>query len=701
MPQHSPIVEHADPRLWVLSGTTSSLVLHLGGDDLLRGLHWGPRLTAEQAASLLDQPKPRARSVEDPIDGTLVLAPTGGYRYSHAGLQVKFADGTRDLDLRFSGAGTEDSDTLVLGFADRCYPLAVDCRFRVVPDGDVIERSLTLRHTGEPGGEAFDVIRADSATWVLPPLDDYRISRVHGQWNAEHQLDRVRLPFGETRCGSRRGISSHHANPWAMIDDGTATEEHGQVYGCALAWSGSWELIAQRTPEGRVTVSLGAEHAPTTIPLAPGQQLRTPVSAGQWSDGGFGAASRAWHRYVRNQVMPDPDELLPVLYNSWEAIGFEISLDRQLLLAERAAKVGVELFVMDDGWFGARTDDAAGLGDWTPNPERFPDGLTPLIEHVHRLGMLFGLWVEPEMTNPDSELYRAHPDWVVHAPRRAHTLIRNQLVLDLSRDEVAAWVHATVDRLLNENDIDFLKWDMNRPLTAVADDRIWSGYVRNLYALLDRLRADHPALRIENCASGGGRTDLGLLARTDQTWISDNTDATDRLVIQHGYSQLYPARTMAAWVTDSPNPFTGRTAPLEYRFHAAMAGVLGIGADLGAWDDDELDACAALIAQYKAIRAIVQHGLQYRLRPPGDDVTAVQYVSADGAESAVLAFRNQRHFGRTDPALRLRGLDETARYRDTASGHVHHAAVLLARGLPLQLPADDKASTLVHLQRTT
>jgi alpha-galactosidase len=313
--------------------------------------------------------------------------------------------------------------------------------------------------------------------------------------------------------------------------------------------------------------------------------------------------------------------------------------------------------------------------------------------------MAFGLWVEPEMTNPDSELYRAHPDWVIHAPLRPRTEIRNQLVLDLSRDEVAAWVRGTVDRLLRENAIDYLKWDMNRPLTEVADDRAWSAYIRNLYAILDRLRADHPHVRIENCSSGGGRTDLGLLARTDQTWISDNTDAADRLEIQYGFSQIYPARVMAAWVTDSPNPFTGRSVPLEYRFHAAMAGVLGIGADLSVWDDRELGRAAALVAQYKAIRPIVQHGVQFRLRPPVRNLSAVQYVSQDRDECAVLVFRRERRFGRTDPDLPLSGLDPAARYRETGSGRVHHAAVLLARGLPLELPADDRASTLVHLRR--
>ncbi|WP_369405970.1 alpha-galactosidase [Streptacidiphilus carbonis] len=674
-------------------------MLHVGPDELLQSLHWGPRLDVEQAASLLEQPEPRSRSVEDPADGTLALSPTGGYRYAHAGLQIRFADGTRTLDLAFRGARVEGQDTLVLSFEDRCHPLAVEAFFRVVADTDVIERRMVVRHTGGPEDEPFEVLRADSATWVLPGLEDYRISQVRGQWAAEHQLDRTRLPFGETRTASRRGISSHHANPWVMVDDGTASEQVGQVYGCALAWSGSWELVAERTGEDRVALSLGADHPGSRIALAPGEEWPTPVCAGQFTHGGFGAASRAWHRYLRSHVVPHPQELRPVLYNSWEATGFDISLEGQLALADRAARLGVELFVMDDGWFGARTHDAAGLGDWTPNPDRFPDGLAPLTDHVHSLGMAFGLWVEPEMTNPDSDLYRSHPDWVVHAPNRPRTEVRNQLVLDLSRDEVAAFVHDTVDRLLRENAVDFLKWDMNRPLTEVADDRIWSAYVRNLYGILDRLRAAHPAVRIENCSSGGGRTDLGLLARTDQTWISDNTDAADRLHIQHGFSQLYPAQVMGAWVTDSPNPFTGRTTPLAYRFHAAMAGVLGIGADLASWDEAELGRAASLVAQYKAIRPTVQQGRQYRLRPPVRNLSAVQYVSADRSEAVVLAFRLERRFGRTDPALALRGLDPAARYREAGTGRVHHAAVLLARGLPLDLPADDRASNLVHLQR--
>ena len=726
MSQITHVPEH---RLWVLTGAESSYVLHLGPDDLLRGLHWGPRLTGEQAASLLDLPGPEYRAAAAPLDGTLDLAAAGELRYGYAGLQVRFADGTRDLELSFTGARIEeDADAehaeLVLEFADRYYPLTVQTRYRLRRDCDVIERCLVLQHIGDPGTEPITVVRADSATWVLPQLDSYRLSQVHGQWAAETELSRTGLAYGETVLTSRRGVTGHQSNPWAMLDDGTATEDHGAVHSATLAWSGSWQLTVQRLPSERASISAGFGHSPIQWNLNPGERLETPVSAGLYTEGGFGATSRAWHEYVRSHVLPHPEELRPVLYNSWEATGFDLSLDGQRTLADRAAALGVELFVMDDGWFGARTHDAAGLGDWTANPDRFPQGLAPLIDHVHGLGMKFGLWVEPEMVNPDSDLYRAHPDWVIHRPHRRRTESRNQLVLNLARPDVADWIHGTIDRLLTQNAIDFLKWDMNRPLTEVGplalragdgddgddadadergDDRLWLDYVRNLYAVLDRLRADHPALRIESCSSGGGRLDLGILARTDQVWTSDNTDAPDRLHIQHGYSQLYPAQTMGAWVTDSPNPYTGRRVPLEFRFHVAMAGALGLGADLAEWDQEESARAAKLVAGYKVVRPLVQHGIQYRLCGPQregavtGELSAVQYLAQDGSETVVLAYLPSRRFNRRDPLLRLRGLDPQARYRDIDTGRVHHGAVLLARGLPLGLPTGDYASTMIHL----
>ena len=701
-------------RIWVLTGERSSRVLHLDADDLLHGLYWGPRLGPDQAAALLDLPAFAEPGLKDRADGGLDLAPAGGLRYGHAGLRAAFADGTRDLDLEFLGEEADEgaeAGELVLHFADRHYPLAVEVHYRLPAGGDVIERRLVLHHTGGPGDPPISILRADSATWALPRLPgpdglpSYRLSQVRGAWAAESRLHRGDLPYGETVIAGRRGFTGAQSNPWAMIDDGTATEDYGPVYGCALGWSGSWRLTAQRAQSEQVCISAGFDYGPGPVSLAAGESLETPVSAGLFTEGGFGAASRAWHAYIIDHVLPSPGEARPVLYNSWEATAFDVSLDGQCRLADRAASLGAELFVMDDGWFGARTGDRSGLGDWWPNPDRFPDGLAPLAEHVHGLGMKFGLWVEPEMVNPDSDLHRAHPDWVVHQPNRRRTEQRNQLVLNIARPEVAAWMHGAVDRLLRENAIDFLKWDMNRPLSEIGagaaahPDRLLIDYTRNLYAVLDRLREDHPDLRIESCASGGGRVDLGILARTDQVWASDNTDAADRLAIQHGFSQLYPAAVMCAWVTDSPNPFTGRSVPLAFRFHAAMAGALGLGGDLEEWSKEDLAQAARLVAEYKEIRPLIHRGLQYRLGRPEDYLSAVQYVARDGSHAAVLAYRRSRAFGRAEAPLRLRGLDPAAGYRDADTDRVYPGAVLLNVGLPLDLAADDYASALIQLRR--
>jgi alpha-galactosidase len=691
------IVHDSAHRLWLLSGPSSSYVLTLDAQDRLHGLHWGPTLTLEQARTLLDRPGPGRRSFEDPADGVLDLAPAGAMRFGHAGIQVRFADGTRDLEWVFVDEERTKTE-LILEFADRHYPFRVRAHYRLHDDSDVIERHLVLRNDG---AEPVTIVRADSATWVLPRLADYRLSQVRGQWNAETRLHRTVLPYGETVLTSRRGTTSHQANPWAMVDDGTAGEEHGAVYSCALAWSGSWRLTAQRLPTEGVTLSAGFGHDPITWELAEGQELVTPVCAGLYAEGGFGATSRAWHAYQLEHVLPRPEEARPVLYNSWEAVGFGVSLERQLELAEKAAALGAEMFVMDDGWFGARTHDAAGLGDWHPNPDRFPDGLGPLITRVHELGMLFGLWVEPEMVNPDSDLYRAHPDWVIHRQHRHRTERRNQLVLNLASPDVAHWVHDTIDDLLAKNDIDLLKWDMNRPITEAGpgDDMLWIDHVRNLYDILDRLRTHHPHVRIESCSSGGGRVDLGMLRRTDQVWTSDNTDALDRLDIQHGFTQLYPPLVMAAWVTDSPNPYTKRSLPLDFRFHVAMAGAMGIGGTLTEWSAKDLARSAELIADYKRVRPLIQHGRQYRLLPPGGDLIATQYLAPDGARIAVLIYRRTRRFGLAEPGIRLRAIDPAARYREAGTGQMHHGAILLTHGLVPDLPPHDYASTLVHLTR--
>jgi alpha-galactosidase len=437
--------------------------------------------------------------------------------------------------------------------------------------------------------------------------------------------------------------------------------------------------------------------------LAAGESFITPVFAGLWSDGGFGGASRTWHAYQRAYVVPDADRDRPVLFNSWEATEFDISEEQQDALARRAAAIGVELFVVDDGWFGTRTSDRAGLGDWAPNPDRFPGGLKPLADRVHALGMQFGIWVEPEMVNPDSELYRAHPDWVQYQPGRKRTEFRNQLVLNLAREDVQEYLWGQLDALLAGAPIDYVKWDFNRCFTDAGwpgepyPQRLWVDHVHAFYALLDRLRAAHPGVAFESCSGGGGRIDLGVLSRTDQVWTSDNTDPLDRLAIQHGFSQLHPARVMAAWVTDSPNAMlNGRVSSLRFRFVSAMAGVLGVGGDLTRWSEEELAEAREWVELYKEIRPLVQRGDLHRLRPPRGGLSAVQYVL--GGEAVVLAWLQSQSYGEPVPALRLRGLDPTASYECLETGEVHRGAVLLHHGLRTGLRGDLDA-TVLRLRR--
>ncbi|WP_461030509.1 alpha-galactosidase, partial [Streptomyces sparsus] len=412
----------------------------------------------------------------------------------------------------------------------------------------------------------------------------------------------------------------------------------------------------------------------------------------------------AQHRWLRDHVLPGPEETRPVLYNSWEATGFEVTEDNQRALADRAAALGAELFVVDDGWFGRRDDDRAGLGDWTPHPRRFPDGLRPLADHVHSLGMRFGLWVEPEMFNPESDLYRTHPHWSAHAPGPAPTPRRNQLMLDYTRDDVVDWATEVLSATVRENAVDFLKWDFNRSVTEGggapgADRSLYVRHAEGFHEVLDRLRSRFPALRVESCAGGGGRIDAAVLRRTDQVWPSDNTDPVDRLAIQDGFTQLWPAAVMSSWVTDSPNALTGRRTPLRFRFHVAMAGVLGLGGDLLTWSPEQLAEAADLVAAYKQVRHLVQHGDLYRLRRPAAGRSdAVAYVRADGNEAVVLVRRPDAGFHPAEPPLRVPGLRADTWFTAEGTGLRRSGAALAAHGLPVELPPGEYASALVWLR---
>jgi alpha-galactosidase len=702
---------------WLLELRSTCYALGLADDGTaVRHLYWGAALPRDALAGLAARATPgrRERQLSGAREDPDEYIPWGGLRYDEPSLKAEFADGTRSLAWRFRAQRVSrhpGGSTLELDLADDAYGLWVTLHYRIYDGFDVIERWAVISHRG---AEPAVIRQAHSANWWMAPGPSWRLRYSHGGWGAEFQLTETTLGPGKLVLESRRGSTGHHLNPWFTLDAGSAAEDHGEVWSGALAWSGSWKLVGEVTPAGRAHVCGGWNDFDWCHRLAPGEQLVLPPFAGLHTAGGFGAASREWHAWQRRHVLPrrtagpaaEPP-LRPVLYNSWEATGFAVTEAGQADLAERAAALGVECFVVDDGWFAGRDHDHAGLGDWTPDRAKFPRGLTPLIDRVSSLGMAFGLWVEPEMVSPDSDLYRAHPDWVYHFARRSRTQQRNQLVLNLARPDVAEWVFRTLDGLLAGHDIRFVKWDMNRPFSEPGwpaeagrnPERIWTAHVENLYAILDRLRAAHPDTEFEGCAGGGGRVDLGILRRVDQVWTSDNTDALDRIAIGEGFTQVYPPQVMGAWVTDSPNWLTGRALPLSFRFHVAMAGVLGIGGDLRTWSEPELAEAARLIAAYKQVRPVVQRGHLYRIASlAAGPVGASQYLSGDGAQVVVLCWSGPGRRGPPPPRLRLAGLDPAARYYDADTGSEHFGASLMNVGLD-RPGGSDFGSALIRLSR--
>lgn len=564
---------------------------------------------------------------------------------------------TRDMTPR---------ETLRVRLVDPVQPLAVALCYRLTPEHDILERWCELENSGQ---QTINVEALGFGTLHLPN-GTTECTSVHGGWAREFTTQRQPLPAGITVVEQRGLQTGHVANPFFLANrPGQAWEESGVVYFGALAYSGSWRIAAEHLPTGAVRIHGGYNPVDFALDLAPGQRHVTPAWVCGVSAQGWGGASRRLHAFTRGRVLPRAAgwaEERPILYNSWEATYFDLSFDGQVELARKAAAIGVEMFCVDDGWFGARRLDNAGLGDWVVSPQVFPDGLDPLIDEVHRLGMRFGLWVEPEMVNPDSDLYRQHSDWVLHFPGRPRTETRAQLILDFGRPEVVETIFGALDRLVTQHGIDFFKWDMNRNVSepgSVAGKAIWRQHTAGVYGIMDRLRRAHPRLSIESCSGGGARIDLGVLARTDQFWTSDNTDAFDRIRIQEGCSLVYPAAAMMAWVTDVPNHQTGQSSPLSLRFDVAMRGALGIGANLNRLSQAELDEYAGYIAFYKRIRSIVQQGVLYRLQRLEEAGASVTLVVSPDRRQAVYAVAVQSHqIGFFRPPAPLRGLQSSATY---------------------------------------
>ena len=441
-----------------------------------------------------------------------------------------------------------------------------------------------------------------------------------------------------------------------------------------LEYSGNFKIEASRDLFGKTRVGIGMNDFDFEYELKGGELFETPKIHFGLTEG-FGEMSRQLNRFAIKRIFPEifADKALPVLFNSWEATWFDVNTAHQTLLAQKAAEVGVELFVMDDGWFGKRNDDHAGLGDWFVNREKFPNGLDELINNVNSFGMDFGLWVEPEMVNPDSDLYRAHPDWAYHYDTRTSSELRNQLVLNMTKPEVQSYIYNCINDLLTKHNIKYIKWDMNRPFSETGCENleypkmVWYLHTKAVYDLVDRLKAEHPEVQFECCSSGGGRADWGAFRHFDMIWTSDNTDAIDRLAIQNGYLLTRPTEAMRAWVTDTEG--YNRNTPLEFRFHVAMRGSLSLGGNMLKYSESDMALAKEQIAFYKSFRDIVQFGDLYRLlNLDEDEISADIYVNESKSKAVLfIAAVNTRCFKKSAP-LYIDGLDENKKYSFELNG---------------------------------
>lgn len=681
---------------WVIRLRTTAVVFHLDGRGLLHLAYWGADGGSWDADDYLTDTAPDRETAPHLLEGCPLAFPAyGDPTYREPCLVAVQPNGERELALSFAADRLDERDglpVLELEFYDERAGLRLTHALQIVAELDLVAWTVQLVNEGE---QPLTLERVLSGSLPLP-RDHYDCWTLNGRWGGEFQLERHVLGQGALVIGSRRGISSAEAHPWFAVGPrGEASEHTGRVWFGSLAWSGNWTAVFEVERGETLAVAAGLQPFDFAWQLEPGGRFDTPTLLLGHAEDGLGGAARRLHAYERTVVLPEAhrNAVRPVLYNSWEATYFDVRVEQQIELARRAADLGVELFVVDDGWFGARDHDRAGLGDWRVNRRKFPRGLRPLIDEVHRLGMRFGIWVEPEMVNPDSDLFRAHPDWPYLPAGREPVLSRNQLVLNFARADVRGAILDQLRALLSEHGrIDFLKWDHNRPWLHVGwpdhperGREAWVRHVLGLYEVLRTLRAEFPQLLIETCSSGGARADLGMLALTDQAWVSDNTDAADRLAIQYGYSHAHSPTTMVNWVTDVPNQQTGRISPLEFRFHVAMQGVLGIGGDISRWGVAERNDARDLVAAYKQIREVIQFGEQYWLLPPAPvGPCAVQYVSPDRRCCVLLLYQVRGEAGLSDRRVRLQGLDAARRYRREADGMDRTGAALMSAGLPIQ-----------------
>ena len=690
--------------------------LHAYWGRALRGVHDDliARMTGTDAA--------RFSLHESPLDRLPLECPVFGMGDMREGMiHIRQEDGTTALDLRYAGheilkgkpaldglpaARGEGAETLILTLKDPENGMRADLAYTIWADTDIIARSVKLTNGGK------SAVTAEKAFSACVDFEDsdYDLITLGGAWARERAISVRPLVQGDQGTSTVRGASSHQSSPFFALTERGTDERKGQVYAMALCYSGSFQATVQVDQFHGARMMMGIQPFDFSWQLNPGESFQTPEAYLCWSDAGLNGMSQNFHQLVREHIVSGPYAKTPrpILINHWEAAYFDFDEEKLVSIAACARDRGIDLFVMDDGWFGHRDDDYSSLGDWFDDPKKLPGGLRALSDKIHGLGMKFGLWVEPEMISPDSELYRAHPDWCIHAGNRMRIEGRHQLVLDLTRADVRQYVTGIISDALERGQVDYVKWDMNRNINMVGSAELPAGrmkefhhrYILGVYEVMGEVIRRFPKVLFESCAGGGGRFDLGMMCLAPQAWTSDDTDAWMRCHIQYSTSLVFPPCCMGAHVSAVPNHQTGRLSPLSTRAAVAMGGTYGYELDLRKLPEEELKEVAALNQRVRDWQDVLLYGRFYRLRSPyqGDEC-AWMSVAGDGKRAVVTHV-----YGRCEPfrrtgLLKLAGLDPEADYREESTGKVYGGDELMLRGIAVPTPWGDYMSHQFWLER--
>ena len=644
----------------------------------------------------------------------------GDFRIS--AISVTHEDGSNALDLRVREyqikkgkyeipglpavyAKEDEAETLEITLKDTATEAEVILKYGVFEKEDVITRSVVVKNSGKTP----IVINKVHSMCLDIPYGDWEWMHFYGRHTMERQAERVPVLHGISESSSSRGTSSHHQNPAVLLCEKDCTETNGHCIGAALMYSGGFQAQVEKDQLEQVRLVMGIHPDTFEWTLEAGEAFYTPEVILSCSTTGFAKLSQNFHHIIRNHVCRGTYQLSsrPVLINNWEATYFDFNEEKILNIARQASKLGIDMMVLDDGWFGKRDDDCSGLGDWFVNEKKLNGGLKALVEKINAMGMKFGLWFEPEMVSEDSDLYRNHPDWAIQIPGRKPMRSRYQLVLDMSNPEVVDYLYGVMSAILRENHIEYVKWDMNRSISDWYTATLSRGrqmemphrYVLGLYELLEKLTSEFPDVLFEGCSGGGGRFDAGMMYYCPQIWCSDDTDAHERTFIQYGTSFFYPTSTVGSHVSAVPNHQTGRITSIETRGVVAMAGSFGYELDLNQLSEEEKTVVAKQVTHYKEYQSLIYNGDYYRLANPFEDgMSAWSWISEDKKTILVqgVLFRAKPNVLRK--TLRLMGLEAKKNYKIAGTEEVYTGAALMSGGVLLQRAVGDDVSFEIVLE---